>query len=497
MGRLNRQTKDMDMKRKHPWLWPTGFLGLILLTGCKPQAAVPPQATPTAVSVAKPLVMPIVEWDEYTGRLDAIDSVEVRARVSGYLESTHFNEGQFVERGDLLAVVDPRPFEAALNAAKARSEEARARLSESHSLLRQAEAEKADSDAQLALADKRLDRARRLLQSNAISTEEVDVRESDQLQAAAATEAANARIESAKAGIATATAAIETAQADEESAALDLQYTQIRAPITGRISRRYVTEGNLISGGTNQSTLLTTIVSSNPIHCYFDASEQAFLKYVRLSRSGERASSREAKNPVYVALVDEEGFPHTGHIDFVDNRIDPNTGTMRGRAILDNEDGLLTPGLFVNVRLPGSGRYDAVLIPDSAVGSDQSEKFVYVAVASGETGENSAAMVVERRAVTLGPLSHGLRIVRSGLDGSEDIITRGLQRIFPGVAVLPTEEPIEPAGDDGLPDDYVPVPKENWLSRPPADVPAGMQPNAEPYSDLPHDADASASAEKE
>lgn len=478
-------------------LWLTTCAGIQLLAGCTPDASLPPPVPPTEVSVANPLVMSIVEWDEYTGRLDAIDFVDVRARVSGYLESTHFDEGQSVQRGDLLAVVDPRPFTAALNAASARLEEARARLSESQALLRQAAAEKADSDAKLTLANKRLGRANRLALNNAVSKEEVDVRESEQLQAMAAIEAANAKIESAKAGIATATAAIETAKANKESAALDLQYTQIRAPITGRISRRYATEGNLISGGTNQSTLLTTIVSSSPIHCYFDASEQAFLKYVRLSRSGERASSREVKNPVYVALVDEEGYPHTGHMDFVDNRIDPNTGTMRGRAILDNSDGLLTPGLFVNVRLPGSGKYDAVLIPDSAVGSDQSEKFVYVIspTNASDPPADAGTTSVERRTVKLGSISHGLRIVQSGLDGNEFIVTRGLQRIFPGVQVKPTKETISAGGDGGLPDEYEPVPKEKWLSRPPAEVPEGMQPNAEPYRAPLNDSDADAEKE--
>lgn len=473
----------MRLRNREQVTWPLACLSLLLLAGCDQDAPAPSQLPPVEVLVSKPVVMTIVEWDEYTARLDAIDSVEVRARVSGYLESTHFNEGQSVSRGDLLAVVDPRPFQAAFNAAAARLVEAQARLAEAQALLKQSMAEKADSDAQLALANKRLERAKRLVQSDAIATEEVDVRESEQLQATAAIEASNAKIESAKAGIATAMAAIETAISIEEAAALDLQYTQIRAPISGRISQRYVTEGNLISGGTNQSTLLTTIVSSNPIHCYFDASEQEFLKYVRLSRSGERASSRDVKNPVFVALVDEKGFPHSGHMDFVDNRIDPNTGTMRGRAILDNTDELLTPGLFVKLRLPGSGRYDAVLIPDSAVGSDQTEKFVYVISKpslSEETSKGSGP-TVERRSVELGPISHGLRIVRSGLDGSEEIVTRGLQRIFPGVAVSPKSIQIEASSDANLPDDYEPVPKEKWLSLPPDDIPDGMLPNAEPY----------------
>lgn len=446
---------------------------LILLAGCGQKAT---QQRPTGavkVTVASPLEKPIVEWDEYTGRLTAIESVEVRARVSGYLETTHFEEGKIVRQGDLLAIIDPRPFEAELNAAKARLQEAQARLSASLALLRQSNAEKADSDAQLTLADRRLDRARRLRQTNAISQEELDVRVSEQLQAAAAIEAADAKIETSKAGIATSAAAIETARANLEAADLNLQYTRIRAPIGGRISRRYVTEGNLISGGTNQATLLTSIVSITPIHVYFDVNEQEFLKYVRLDRAGKRGSSRDTKNPVFVALMDEEGFPHTGQMDFVDNRVDPNTGTMRGRAILANEDGLLTPGLFVKVRLPGSGRYDAVMVPDSAIGSDQSEKFVYV-VGNGNS--------VERRTVALGPISHGLRIVRTGLDGSELIVVRGLQSVYPGVTIEATKATIEPELSE-LPDDYASVPADRWLSPTPAGLPTGRKANAEPYRD--------------
>jgi len=462
------------LKNHHGLAFLLGVALPLMLAGCgqmtKPPAAAPP---PTPVTVARPVVMPIVEWDEYTGRLEAINSVEVRARVSGYLGSTHFSEGQMVKQGDLLAIIDPRPFRAELNGANARLEESKAKLAEAQSLLKQAEAERANSNAQLTLANSRLERSRRLVQSNTIQKEELEIRASEHAQATAALEAANASIESANAGIATAKAAIETARSNVEMASLNLQYTQIRAAVTGRISRRYVTEGNLISGGSSQSTLLTTIVSTSPIHCYFDANEQAFLKYMRLSREGKRESSRDVKNPVMVALVDEPGYPHTGHMDFVDNRIDPNTGTMRGRAILSNKDGMLTPGLFVKVRLPGSGRYNAVLIPDSAIGSDQSEKFVYTTNASG---------AIERKDVVLGPISHGLRVVRSGLDGTELIVTRGLQRVRPGATVKPTEEVIEARNDENLPDEYTPVPKKDWLSKPPAATPTGVQPNAAIYN---------------
>lgn len=445
---------------------------MTLTGGCSQDSAssVPPPQPPAKVTITKPVVLPIVEWDQYTGRLDAIDSVEVRSRVSGYLQSTHFDEGQIVNAGDLLAIIDPRPFEAELSAAKSGIQEANARLAESRSMLRQAQAEQADAEAKLALANSRVDRTRNLVQSRAMSDEELDVRRSEKLQATAALEAAKAQIETAKAGIATAIAAIESAKAVVEAAQLNVQYTQIRAPINGRISRRMVTPGNLISGGSALSTLLTTIVSTNPIHCYFDANEQAFLKYARLSREGKRESSRDVKNPVYMRLIDENGFPHLGHMDFVDNQIDPNTGTMRGRAIFPNDDSTLTPGLFAEVRLPGSGRYDAVLIPDSAVGSDQSEKFVYVV-----DTENK----IIRKPIELGPIAKGLRVIRSGLDGSESIVTRGLQRIFPGSIVEPTSEEINVAKDGDLPDDYQPVPPERWLSRrpeaAPQDVPINQQ----------------------
>lgn len=440
------------------------------LAGCGRSAmqARAPQSTPV-VSVAKPLIVPIVEWDEYTGRLEAIDSVEIRSRVSGYLESTHFDEGQLVNEGDLLAIIDPRPFEAELNAANARQAEASAKLAEANALLKQADAERADAGAQLALADNRLERAKSLGQSRAISKEDVDTRQAEQLRAIAATEAAKAKIESARAGIATATAAIETAKANVEAAHLNVEYTQIRAPVSGRISRRYVTEGNLISGGTALSTLLTTIVSTNPIHCYFDADEQAFLKYARLSREGKRESSRDVKTPVYMRLIDESGFPHLGHMDFVDNRIDPNTGTMRGRAIFPNDDNTLTPGLFAEISLPGSGRYDAVLIPDSAIGSDQSEKYVYIIV-----GDNHE---IERRTIELGPIVKGLRVIRRGLEGTETIVTRGLQRVFPGVSIEPKRETILVSNLSELPDDYEPVAPKDWLSRRPSKTPVGISAN--------------------
>ena len=221
-------------------------------------------------------------------------------------------------------------------------------------------------------------------------------------------------------------------------------------------------KGNVIDGGTIGATILTTIVSVDPIHCYFEANERELLKYVRLDLSGDRESSRTVKNPVFLSLIDEDGFPHKGHMDFVDNRIDSNTGTIRGRAIFPNPDKVLSSGMFAELRLPGSGRYDATLIPDSAIGRDQSEQYLLV------LGEDNK---IERRSVKLGPIAHGLRVVRSGLEPNERFVTRGLQKARPGDEVNPEMETIEAAQDEGLPDNYTPIPREEWLTPKPSPEP--------------------------
>jgi len=406
--------------------------------------------------VTTPIKKSIVEWDEYVGRFDAVDFVEVRARVSGYLQSIHFEEGQIVNEGDLLFIIDPRPFAAELNRAKAQVVEAKANLAQSTAKLAEARALKSKAEAGLYFQQTRLARSRKVLPTGAITQEEFDQQQSELLQAQAEVQGALAQIETSNAGIATANASLVTAEAAVAIAELNLEYTRVIAPIRGRVSRREVTEGNLISGGTSQSTLLTTIALLDPIHCYFDADEQAFLKYARLAQEGKRQSSRDVKNPVYVALGDEKnGFRHKGHMDFVDNRLDPNTGTMRARAIFPNPDRFLTPGLFARLRLPGSGKYEAVLVPDSAIGTDQSEKFVFVVDSNNK---------VHRQLVEIGPMASGLRIIRKGIDGSERIVLRGLQRVRPGVEVVAAVEKIEAKSGDGLPDDYQPVPKEQWIS---------------------------------
>jgi RND family efflux transporter MFP subunit len=341
------------------------------------------------VTVSQPVERDVVEWDEYTGRLEAVESVEVRPRVSGYLQSVHFTDGSIVKKGALLFVIDPRPYRAELNRAKATLQQAMARY------------ERTQKD---------FARAQQLVKSRAISEEEVDTRAADQREARESVEAARA--------------ALEVAQ-------LNVEFTEVRAPISGRISRQFVTPGNLINGGTAESTLLTTIVSLDPMYCYFEADERSYLKYVHLSRTGERPSSRQVRNPAQLALANETGFPHQGYIDFVDNRLDPNTGTMTGRAVFPNPELALTPGLFARVRIPGSGKYTALLVPDEAVGTDQTQRFVFVI-----DDWNS----VEYRKVELGPIIDGLRVIRGGLKPQEWVIVNGVQRVRPGAKVDPERQ---------------------------------------------------------
>ncbi len=378
------------------------LIGALSIGGCGPSQTggtdAPPGAPPPPpVDVAAPLVMEIVEWDEFTGRFEASSYVELRSRVSGYLDAIHFQDGQIVERGDLLFTIDPRPFEAQL-----------ARV--------QAEARRVETE--LRNIELEVRRGERLLESNAIAQETVDDRR-------AAKAAAKAQVEAARANI--------------RSAELDLEFTEIRSPIHGRTSDRKVDVGNLVSGGTSESTLLATIVAMDPIYFVFNASEADYLRYVRLGLAGKRPSSREVANPVEIQLMDEAGWPHKGRMDFVDNRLDPNTGTMRARATLDNPDGLLTPGVFGRIRVPGSARYEAVLIPDSAILYDQSNKIVYKV-------DDAGTVSVQR--IETGPIARGLRIVRAGLAGEDRIIVSGLQRARPNGKVAPNLVTIEAQGAD-------------------------------------------------
>ena len=347
---------------------------------------------PPKVSASKPMVREIVEWDEYTGRLRALESVEVRPRVSGYVQSIHFADGTIVREGDLLFVIDPRPYEAVLGEAKAQVEVAHARLD---------------------LARRESARAERLLTNRAISAEDAERRTSALSEAAAS---------------------LVAAQAAVQAAALNVEFTSVTAPLGGRVSRHLVDEGNLVIGGITNATLLTTIVALDPIHCYFDADEQAYLRYVRLAQRGERPSSRDVNNPVEIGLADETGFPHKGWMDFVDNQFDPDTGTMTGRAVIPNPDGLLASGMFVRLRLPGSGRHQATLLPDEAIATDLDQKFVWVL-----DQENRA----QYRRITIGPLHDGLRIVREGVGPDDRVVVAGIQRLRPGMAVTAEDVAIQ------------------------------------------------------
>jgi len=434
--------------------------GLLLSSGCAPATSdAASSAPPPAVEVntSQPLVKQIVEWDEFVGRLEPTDYVEVRARVSGYLHSTNFKEGQIVQQNDLLCVIDPRPFEVEVRLAKSELRRATTQEEQAVATVAQVEAEVQEADARHELAVKQLARSRSLVQQNAISHDEYDVRESEVRQSEANLRAMKARLQLSQTAVASAEAQVTSAQASLAAAELNLEYTQIRAPITGRVSSRLVTEGNLISGGAANSTLITTIVSLDPIYCTFDADEMSFLKYERLSKEGKLGDSRTVRHPLYIGLADEPNeFPHNGYLNFVDNRLDQGTGTMRLRGILANSDHKLSPGLFTRVRIPGSGEYEAILIPDFSIGTDQSEKFVLVV-----NSENK----VERRVVTLGSMYRGMRIIRQGLAPTDRIVIRGIQRVRPGVEVVPTDETLE-LNSETVPTQATPVSDEQVISLP-------------------------------
>jgi multidrug efflux system membrane fusion protein len=363
-----------------------------VLAGCdgKPAANSPP---PPTVTVAHPLQKSITEWDEYTGRFTALETVEIRARVSGFIDSVQFHEGQIVKKDDLLLVIDQRPYQIAVEQAKADIERAQAKLD---------------------IATQDVNRATPLLQSQTLTEREFDTRKSVQRDAAGQLASANAALKQAE---------------------LNLEWTEVRAPIAGRISDKRVDAGNLISGGQTGATLLSVIVSIDPIHFVFDGSETDFLHYLRLAAAGTRPSSRDAPNPVAVRLADETEFTHTGRMDFVDNAINPKTGTIRGRAILDNKDGFLTPGFFGRLRLFG-GTHDALLIPDGAIASDQANKIVFTVAEDGTVGT---------KRVELGPVIDGLRVVRSGLAPTDRIVIDGLPRARPGQKVTGEDGTIKAA----------------------------------------------------
>jgi multidrug efflux system membrane fusion protein len=357
---------------------------LAIVAACAKPAPPPP---PPEVTVAPAVGRDVADWDEFTGHFEPVDAVEVRPRVSGFVQRVAFAEGAIVRRGDVLFTIDPRPYEA--DVARAEAELARAR-----------------TRAQLAAAEH--DRAQRLVATQAISREELDARSS---------------------GRAESDAAIRAAEAALATARLNLEWTVVRAPISGRVGRAAVTPGNLVQAGSSAATPLTTIVSVDPIYVYFDTDEQAYLKYVRAMRG------QGSRQPVYIGLTNEQGFPHQGTLDFVDNRLDASAGTIRVRAVVNNTDRLFAPGLFARVRLVGSATYPATLIQDQAIGTDQDRKFVLVLKPDSS---------VEYRPVTIGRLVDGLRVVSSGVRPGENVVVNGLLRVRPGMKVLATTTTMSP-----------------------------------------------------
>ena len=376
-------------------LSPLIILLAVGLSGCSEK---PPQQAAAAappVTVAQPTKRTVTDWDEFTGRFEAVEEVQVRARVGGFVTSVEFRDGAFVKTGDLLYVIDARPFEAVAD---------------------QADGQLSDARAKAELAKRELDRALTLNQTQAVSDSIVDQRR-QALQAARAAE-------------------MQAAGA-LKAAHLNIEFTHVVAPIGGRVSRHLVSVGNLVQGSEGSSTLLTSIVSLDPIYIYFDMDEATYLKNNRLYFEGKRPSSRENPNPVQVSLTGETKPSHDGKVDFLDNRLDVSTGTLRGRAVIPNKDFSILPGQFGRVRLIGSSPYDALLLPDTAIASDQSRKIVFV-VKDDDT--------VEARQVTLGPLDEGLRVIREGLKPEDRVIIDGLQRARVGAKVSPHPAPAAPTG---------------------------------------------------
>jgi len=363
-------------------LWATGTISFPNLTA-KP-AVVTAAPAPVAVSVASALQESVTEWDDFSGRIRAIDHVEIRPQVSGTIDAVHFEDGQLVKKGDLLFTIDPRPFQA--------------ELSRAQSVL-------AGAQARLALAQTNLDRSKQLIATHAIAQSDLDLNNDALLEA--------------DAGLKAAEAAVQTAQ-------LNLNYTAITAPVSGRVSRAEITVGNLVGTGVN-APVLTTIVSVSPVYVEFEIDEQTYLKY---SANGANGNSGIDHIPVSMGLANEENYPHQGHLHSIDNQLDTTSGTIRVRAVFDNAAGELTPGLYAKVRTGGAAAESAILVDDRAIGTDQDKKYVMVIDA-----DNKATY----RAVTLGPIVRGLRVIRSGLHKNERIVVNGLQRVRPNVVVTPVE----------------------------------------------------------
>jgi len=386
----------MDDIRSFRGLPPILLVLAALLSGCEQKQATQAAPAPPPVTVAQPVKRTVTDWDEFTGRFDAVQQVQVRARVGGFITAVEFRDGAFVKEGDLLYLIDARPFEAVAT---------------------QADGQLSDARAKVELAKRELDRALTLQQSQNVAENIVDQRR-QALQAAHAAET--------------------QAEGVLKAAQLNVEFTHVTAPIGGRVSRHIVDVGNLVQGSEGNSTLLTSIVSLDPIYIYFDLDEATYLKYNRLWFEGKRPSSRDNPNPVEVSLTGETKPSHSGTVDFLDNQLDVSTGTLRGRAVIPNKDMSILPGQFGRVRLIASAPYEALLVPDTAVATDQARKILFVV-----KDDNT----VEAKPVVLGPLDQGLRVVREGLKPEDRVVVDGLQRVRVGAKVTPHEAKPAPAGN--------------------------------------------------
>ena len=356
----------------------------VLLVGCDDGVAQNAVPQAPAVSAADVVVKSISQWDSFNGRIEAVESVQLRPRVSGYIDKVNYADGQEVKKGEVLFTIDDRTYRAALE---------------------QAQASLARAKTQASLARSEANRTDKLVNTNVVSREEWEQRRSAATQAQAD---------------------IRAAQAAVDAAQLNLDFTKVTAPIEGRASRALITSGNLVTAG-DSASVLTTLVSLKTVYVYFDVDEATYLHYQNLARSGQGASSNHLALPVEIGLVDEEGYPHQGKVDFLDNQLTPSTGTIRMRALLDNAQRQFTPGLFARVRLPGSAEFNATLIDDKAVLTDQDRKYVYIVDKDGKA---------QRRDITQGRLAAGLRIVQQGLNPGDKVIIDGLQKVFmPGMPV--------------------------------------------------------------
>jgi RND family efflux transporter MFP subunit len=365
-------------------LFAIAFGCCVAAAGCGRAPAQAPALPPNRVTVSYPLERYVADYVEFTGQTSAVKTVEVRARVWGYLESLHFTEGAMVKQGDLLFQIDPKPYKAVVDQAKGKIAQDNAQLKHNEATYRRYE---------------------KLRANGAATAEDIDRVLADR--------------DAMKATLAADTADLEAKQ-------LDLDYTTIRSPITGRVSRFEVTEGNVVQSGQNGGTLLTTIVSVDPMYVYFDVDERTLLSVRRLIGSGSMKNVQESAFPMVVGLADEEGFPHAGLVNFLDNRVDPGTGTLRVRGVFTNHDGLLSPGLFVRCHLPLGDRRRSILVAEEALASDQEQKFVYVVNDANE---------VSYRPVQTGRLYDGLRVIEGGLSKNDKVVVKGLQRVRPGVKV--------------------------------------------------------------